>query len=334
MNIKEKISNDIKIPISFLNEAISNAHKHIKKFHIPKRKGGYRIICQPSAKLKTIQYWVIRNICNYLPVDKAAYAYRDGVSILDNAFFHTSNKYFLKVDLKDFFPSISFDDFIEIVRDWYKKNQPIWELDRNSENILKKVCFDEKGFLPIGYPSSPSISNAVMYPVDLSIKKEIQEGKYGKFLYTRYADDLIFSTNKKGVCSEFYKKLCRIINNTRSPKIEINKEKTKICSSTAGSAIVTGLRIANDGHITIHKKQKDHIRLLLSLYKKGILKNDDYYSYKKGNVKTNNYFSLLGYLVYVRHVDPAFYSKIQHKYFKEIDSIRKISANRFERKED
>ncbi len=310
MNIKEKISTDIKIPISLLDEAISNAHKHIKKFHLRKRKSGYRVICQPSAKLKTIQYWVIKNICNYLPVDKSAYAYRDGVSILDNAFFHASNKYFLKVDLKNFFPSISFIDFREIVRGWYKKNQPIWELDKNSESILKKVCFDKKGFLPIGYPSSPSISNIVMYPVDLAIKKEIKEGKYGKMLYTRYADDLIFSTDKKGVCREFLGKLRRIINDTRSPKIEINKCKTNICSSSAGSAIVTGLRIANDGHITIHKKQKDHIRLLLSLYKKGILKNDDY-------------SSLLGYLAYVRYVDSAFYSKIQHKFFKEIDSIKK-----------
>jgi len=310
MNIKEKISIDIKIQISLIDEAISNAHKQIKKFHIPKRKGGYRVICQPSAKLKTIQYWVIKNICNSLPVDNSAYAYRDGVSILNNAFFHAQNKYFLKVDLKDFFPSISFNDFIEIVRDWYKKNQPIWELDRNSESILKKVCFDKEGFLPIGYPSSPSISNAVMYPVDLAIKREIKEGKYGKMLYTRYADDLIFSTDKKGVCRKFLKELHRIIEDIKSPKIKINENKTNICSSSAGSAIVTGLRIANDGHITIHKKQKDHIRLLLSLYKKGILKNDDY-------------SSLLGYLAYVRYVDSAFYSKIQHKFFKEIDSIKK-----------
>jgi len=311
MNIKEKISIDIKIQISLINEAIFNAHKQIKKFKIPKRKKGeYRVICQPSAKLKTIQYWVIKNICDYLPVDKAAYAYRDGISILDNAFFHTSNKYFLKIDLKDFFPSISFEDFIEIVRGWYKKNQPIWELDEDSESLLKKVCFDDKGFLPIGYPSSPSISNTVMYPVDLAIKKEIEEGKYGKMLYTRYADDLIFSTDKKGTCREFLGKLRRIINDTRSPKIKINECKTNICSSTAGSAIVTGLRIANDGHITIHKKQKDHIRLLLSLYKKGILRVDDY-------------SSLLGYLAYVRYVDSAFYSKIQHKFFKEIDSLRK-----------
>jgi len=277
---------------------------------LTKRKGGYRVICQPSAKLKTLQYWVIKNICNYLPVDKSAYAYIDGVSILHNALFHASNKYFLKVDLKDFFPSISFDDFIKIVRDWYENNQPVWELDKNSESILKKVCFDEKGFLPIGYPSSPSISNAVMYPVDLVIKKEIEEGKYGKMLYTRYADDLIFSTDKKGVCRIFLRELSRIIKDIKSPKIEINRYKTNICSSTAGSAIVTGLRIANDGHITIHKKQKDHIRLLLSLYKKGILKRDDY-------------SSLLGYLAYVRYVDSAFYSKIQHKFFKEIDSLRK-----------
>lgn len=164
-----------------------------------------------------------------------------------------------------------------------------------------------------------------MYPVDLAIKEEIKEEKYGKMLYTRYADDLIFSTDKKGECRIFLKELRRIIKGIKSPKIEINECKTNTYSSSAGSAIVTGLRIANDGHITIHKKQKDHIRLLLSLYKKGILKNDDYDSYKKGIVKHDNYFSLLGYLAYVRYVDSAFYSKIQHKYFKEIDGIKKKS---------
>lgn len=310
MDIKEKVSIDINVPISLIDEALTNAHRHVKKFHIPKRKGGYRVICQPSAKLKTIQYWIINNICSRLPVDDAAYAYRDGVSILNNATYHASNKYFLKVDLKDFFPSISFNDFIKIVRIWHKSNPPIWELNRSTENVLKKSCFDDKGKLPIGYPSSPSISNSVMYSFDLAIKKEIENNKYGAMLYTRYADDLIFSTDKKGACHELLQKVRQIIRNTTHPSIRINDSKVSFSSATGGSALVTGLRVAYDGHVTLHKKQKDHVRLLLSLY-------------KKGKLDKSEHSSLLGHIAYAKYIDPAFYSKLQQKFFREIDKIRK-----------
>ena len=71
--------------------------------------------------------------------------------------------------------------------------------------------------------------------------------------------------------------------------------------------------MCNDGHITIHRKQKDHIRLLCGLYKKGLL-----------DVKEQS--SLLGHLAYIHHVAPEFYSKLQKKYFKEITDLRASSV--------
>jgi len=149
-----------------------------------------------------------------------------------------------------------------------------------------------------------------MIDFDNALSKIISDKKkYGDVIYTRYADDLILSTNQKGVCRALLSEVLKLIDTTKSPDIEINSTKTKIGSSSGGSASVTGLKICSDGHITIHRNQKDHIRLLLSLY-------------KKGNLDPNEHLSLLGHLAYVHHVDSAFYTKLQSKYFKEIAELR------------
>lgn len=297
MELDEKVSMDLDIPESLVSEALRNAFWHVKKFRVPKRNGGYRLISQPSSKLKTLQYWIIDNICAHLPVDDSAFAYRRGCSILHNANYHSANRFFLKVDLKDFFPSIAFKDFIKIVRTWHREASPSWTLNEKSEEFLWKCCFDREGRLPIGYPSSPAISNAVMYFFDRKVNAEIEKQKYGNMLYSRYADDLIFSTDQKGACRQLLARLRKIIRENRHPNISINDEKVNMSSASAGSAIVTGLRVAYDGHVTLHRKEKDHIRLLLSLYRKRRLDKDECQS-------------LLGHISYAKHVDPRFYSRI------------------------
>jgi hypothetical protein len=213
------------------------------------------------------------------------------------------------MDLKDFFPSVTFRDFVPILRDWHAKTKPEWSLDEETELLIKSACFYEYDRLAIGYPSSPVISNIVMVKFDTEVSNLIADAEYGDVIYTRYADDLVFSTNIKGACAEMKKQLTELILNTKSPDISVNSKKTKLTSSTGGSASVTGLKICADGHITIHRKQKDHIRLLLSLYAKGSLDPDE----EK---------SLLGHLSYCHYTAPEFYTKISKKYFKEIYALR------------
>lgn len=275
-----------------------------------KRDGGKREIFQPSKKLKTLQYWSIINIFKKLPIHSFAVAYLDGVSILHNAKIHSDHRYFLKMDLNNFFPSIKFTDLIPLIELWHEKTSPLWILDSDAKELIRLSCFFKEDKLPIGYPSSPIISNLVMYKFDDGITKLISDKmKYGECFYTRYADDLVFSTVKKGACIELLNQVTTFIENNASPKISVNKSKTKLGTSTGGSVSVTGLKICSDGHITIHRKQKDHIRLLLSLYNKGILKEEEHNS-------------LLGHLSYCHHVAPAFYSSLQKKYFKEIGELR------------
>ena len=317
MDIKEKISTDLVIPSDLVDEAVTVSRSQVKKFPIKKKDGTSRAIYQPAKKVKTIQYWLIANIFDKLPVHPSSAAYIKGKSILSNANRHRKNRYFLKMDFKNFFPSIKWSDLEPIITTWHETATLDWELTNDAKNLIRRTCFYLNDSLPIGYPSSPIISNIVMYAIDDEIKHLLSKReKYGNAIYTRYADDLVISTDKKYVCSDIYDVISELIRKTHSPKLSLNYKKTKLGSSASGSALVTGLRISTNGHITIHRKQKDHIRLLLALY-------------KKKKLKQNEQMSLLGHLAYVRHVAPQFYSKLQNKYFKEIIELKKKNENPF-----
>jgi RNA-directed DNA polymerase len=312
MELRDKIAQDLKIPLSFIDEALKFAHKRTRLIHVPKSNGGTRTIYLPYSKVKTIQYWLVHNVFSKLPIHKSAVAYQKGISTLDNATRHKNKKYFLKLDLKDFFPSIKSIDLMPIVRKWHKKNNIDWLFNKSSVDVIEKCCFNENRSLAIGYPSSPIISNVVMYDFDKIVSKAISDkSKFGSVIYTRYADDLLFSTNKPNVCKQLLVMVKGVINDIKSPSISANNDKTGLASSTGGSAFVTGLRICGEGHITVHRKYKDHIRLLLSLL-------------NKGELDKSEYESLRGHLSYVKYVAPDFYTRLQNKYFAPIEKLYQV----------
>jgi hypothetical protein len=149
------------------------------------------------------------------------------------------------------------------------------------------------------------------YDTKMMQKIKANENNYGHTVYTRYADDIILSTNNKGACHKIYEALENIIKSLESPKLKINKEKTRYVSSSGGSALVTGLRICHNNHITLHKHYKDQIRLLASLYSKNKLKKEDE-------------MKLVGHLAYSKHVDPVFYTKLYKKYFNTLKNLEAL----------
>lgn len=308
MDLKSQISADLQLPVGFVEDAIENSRKLVRVFSIQKRDGTQRKIYHPSKKLKTIQYWLINSIFNEMPVHEAAMAYREGISILDNAQAHRINRFFLKMDLKDFFPSITFSDLLPHIQKWHKSNAPSWLLDREAEDLIRKACFYLDDQLMIGYPSSPVISNVVMNDFDQAVVGLISSGGFGTVVYTRYADDLIFSTCKAGATKALITEVEKLVAKNLSPRIQVNHQKTMLGSSKGGSASVTGLKICANGHITLHRKQKDHIRLLLSLYKKGTLDPEE----KE---------SLIGHISFCKYYVPDFYTKLADKYFDVIANL-------------
>lgn len=312
IDILDKISRDLNVPLDMLEDALILARDQVRQIKIPKKDGSIRRVYQPSRKLKTIQYWLIQNIFQELKVHHSSTAFLKNKSIKINASLHKRGRYFLKLDFENFFPSIKFLDFTPILVRWHTETNSLLDLDRLLE-VIRKSCFYKGDILPIGYPTSPIISNAVMYEFDSLLNTALLQNAdiLGNVTYTRYADDLVFSTIQKGVCNIIKDIVEATLYSVASPNLIFNLTKTRFVSSSSGSTIVTGLRICHDGHITIHRKYKDKVRLMISLFSKGLLDENDFNALK-------------GHLAYIRHVDPPFFTKLQHKYFNVIARLFSI----------
>ncbi|WP_241612732.1 reverse transcriptase domain-containing protein, partial [Rosenbergiella epipactidis] len=144
--------------------------KKYKVYSIPKRNGGERVIAQPTKEIKNIQSDLINHLRGILKVHDVATAYRDGLGIKHNAEKHSKNQYLLKMDFSSFFNSIT----PEILLDCFLLNEI--KLSKNDVLILRNVLFWNKSkenngklSLSVGAPSSPFISNAIMYSFDCEV---------------------------------------------------------------------------------------------------------------------------------------------------------------------
>ncbi|NOK36781.1 RNA-directed DNA polymerase [Corallococcus exercitus] len=169
---------------------------------IPKRTGGERTITSPKPELKEAQRWVLSNVVERLPVHGAAHGFVAGRSILTNALAHRGADVVVKVDLKDFFPTVTWRRVKGLLR---KGGLPentstllalmSTEAPRERMSFRGKTLHVAKGprALPQGAPTSPGITNALCLRLDKRLSALSR--KLG-FTYTRYADDLTFSWTK------------------------------------------------------------------------------------------------------------------------------------------
>lgn len=309
-SIAKRMSVELAVPLENILDVIRNGKKEHRKFKIPKKSGGHREIRQPTPELRMVQNWLSLRLLSHFPRSQVASAFHPGTSILDNAQTHSQNPYLIRIDLKDFFPSITLQDLQAKIAA-HLQVLPQWSNHPDTFAVLDAACFDEKSTLPIGYPTSPEISNIVMLDFDAELIKLISSNVdvFGDAKLTRYADDFVFSTNKRGACSQFLDLFKQVVAQYTSPQLQLNNKKTKYMSRPGGSALVTGLRINNSGQVRVHPNYRDHVRLLLKLYAAGKLKLDE-----------NS--SLVGHLAFIEHVDPQLFTKLSRRYFQYIRQIR------------
>lgn len=172
---------------------------HYSRFTIPKRKGGLRVISSPKRQLRGAQSWVLNNILTKIAVHPAAMAFRPEHSILDNAKPHVGKGVIVKIDLKDFFPSIRFGRVKGMFR-YLGYNEGVATLLAllSTESVTVAATLDgERKFvrigerhLPQGACTSPATTNILCRRMDARLTE--LAAAFG-FVYTRYADDLIFS---------------------------------------------------------------------------------------------------------------------------------------------
>jgi hypothetical protein len=252
----EIIAARTKVPVDTLQKIAASASRRYREYEIPKRTGGTRLISHPSRTLKALQRWLARNIIAVAPVHDSATAYQKGRSIRENALRHAGSAYTLRLDFKDFFPS--FD--AASIRHFLEETATSNGLNLSPEDIdfiIKILCKD--GRITIGAPSSPKITNAMMFKFDYTLN-EYALGN--NIIYTRYADDLFLSSFKPDSLIEAEKFVRKLANNHRRPKLNINENKT-LHLSRAGHRSVTGLVITPEGRISIGRERKREIKSLV-----------------------------------------------------------------------
>ncbi len=313
MQIAEYLSTKTGKSFHDIESLISNAPRMYKVYRIPKRTSGYRVIAQPSKVIKSLQRHAVEILRAYLPIHPCAMAYQKGKDIKLNAQIHSKNEYILKMDFEDFFNSIN--------PELFKKRLNLDGIFFNTQdiNLLVKLLFwnpskrkNGKLILSVGAPSSPLISNYIMYRFDCAIEEYC---KKENITYSRYADDITFSTLKKGQLFIIPDIVNKILKKNSYKRISIKLSKT-IFSSKAHNRHVTGVTLNNNGEISIGRARK---RMLSSLI----------FQATCGELDKDDISSLKGQLGQAFYIDSTFQNSMHKKY--GIDIINKIIGENSEK---
>lgn len=275
---------------------VLTAPSRYKDHEILKRHGrGKRLISQPTKEVKFMQRVIVGHELAGLDVSTAATAYTRGRSIKDHATPHAKHRYLLKLDFKDFFPSITED----VIKYCLRRDRQYSEAELLI--ICRLLCRKPKGEpglrLSIGAPSSPFVSNYVMVEFDRLIGKFVEE-RGGT--YSRYADDLALSTSVPGLLDVFEGEVRRLLREEVAYLgLSLNEKKT-VNVSKKNKRTLTGLTLSNDGGVSIGRERKRQIRAAINAYSKGLLSPQD--------VAT-----LRGHLAFIWSVDRLFVTGLLSK---------------------
>ena len=239
-------------------------------FHIPKSSGGLRRIDAPLPELMNAlrELKVLFEAQMFALYHTTAFAYVCGRCTIDAIKRHQRNesKWFLKLDFSNFFGSTT----LEFVFDMLSQMFPFSEIVRYTAGKIElekalSLCFLNNG-LPQGTPISPFITNVMMITIDHKLSNTLRNFDNRRFVYTRYADDLLISCK-----IDFNKDLVqKFVSDTlaefKAP-FNIKAEKTRYGSS-AGRNWNLGVMLNKDNQITIGHKRKKEFKAMLDNYMK------------------------------------------------------------------
>jgi RNA-directed DNA polymerase len=315
MEVLEAIARESGLGVDLVRRIATTAPLRYKTFPISKKAGGFRIVSQPAREVKILQRALVGVLLKDLPIHRAAMAYRSGRSILDNAQMHAGFGPILKFDFKEFFPSIRSDDWRE-----YCERMGCLSNDQDirltTSILFRKVKHKSQLRLAIGAPSSPILSNILMFNFDLLISERVREEGV---VYSRYADDLTFSAPRTGFLTRVEKIVQSTLKELEFPRLTLNSEKTTYVTRKF-SRRVTGLVLTNDGVVTIGRERKRQLRAGVHRALLNLLSDAEM-------------AQLGGMLAFVWAVEPSFLGVLESKYGEEcVRRVRLAGRNAPKRK--
>lgn len=272
---------------------------HYVRFTIPKKTGGERLISAPMPRLKAAQKWIQTHLLDPVPVHDAAHGFVRGRSIVSNAAPHVGKAIVVNLDLKDFFPSVSYPRVWGLYRSmgYSPEASTIFAL-LTTEADVTEVELDGTRFyvhtserrLPQGSPASPAITNLLCRKLDRRMAGLAT--KLG-FSFTRYADDLTFSADSDDAhVGTLLKAVGQIVEDEG---FVVHPEKTRVMRRGRRQE-VTGL-VVND-RLGVPKATIKQWRAVLFQIER------DGPAGKRFGIGTDVFASLTGFASFVAMVDP------------------------------
>jgi RNA-directed DNA polymerase len=239
------------LDISFLElEHLINQPEY-HSYKIPKKRGGWREISAPEPHLKRVQQNINRYLQTYYSKIKPEEVYgfvrmKKQCNIVSNARPHVGKQFILNMDLKDFFPCITAKRVKELfLSDTFQFNE--------QAAIILALLTTYQGRLPAGAPSSPVISNFVC----LAFDKDLADfSKTNHLVYSRYADDLTFSSDHP-ITKEI---ISAIVGLIEKHQFRLNEKKFRLISAQR-QQVVTGIVV--NKKINVDRKMLKRIRAML-----------------------------------------------------------------------
>jgi hypothetical protein len=278
---------------------------HYRRFVIPKRGGGERAIWAPLPTLKAAQHWVLRNIAEKLPVHGAAHGFLPGRSILTNASAHTDARVVVKMDVKDFFPTVTLKRVKGIFRKaGYREQVATLLALLCTESPREVVEQDGKTYyvslgprcLPQGAPTSPALTNALCLRLDRRLSGL---AKRLGWRYTRYADDLTFSLPAAHQGKPHLGTLLGLVRRVvEAEGFRLHPDKTRV-HRRGGRQQVTGLVVNGAGAPRVPRSLRRQLRAAAHNLSRG-----------KPPREGDTVAGLVGYAAYVYMTDPTAGAKL------------------------
>ena len=245
----EDLEQDLGFPAKTLYGLSNNLDKHYRNTFIPKHDGSKRKLSVPDLILKRVQRSIADNILADYPISSYAMAYTQGSSVQKNASLHVGKQKILKLDIDGFFDHITYSRVKDCVFCKENYSEPI-------RILLTLLCYYKES-LPQGAPTSPAITNIIMYDFDEKIGKYCGENNIS---YSRYCDDITFSGdfNEKAV-------IFVVKDELRKLGLFLKSRKTAVIPNTKRQT-VTGI-VVNE-KIGLTKEYKNKIRQEIYYIKK------------------------------------------------------------------
>lgn len=239
---------------------------HYRRFVLPKRGGGERAIWAPLPRLKAAQHWVLRNVAEKLPVHGAAHGFLPGRSTVTNAAAHFNPSVVVKMDVKDFFPTVSLRRVKGVFRKaGYRESVATLlallctEAPREIVTLNGRTYYVSLGprCLPQGAPTSPALTNTLCLRLDRRLSGLAR--KLG-WRYTRYADDLTFSLPADHAGEEKIGTLMGLVRRVvEAEGFRLHPDKTRV-HRPGGRQQVTGLVVNGDHPPRVTRRLRRELR--------------------------------------------------------------------------